>query len=92
MFVPHEDTCPILCTCTVVEFEVHCSVLHPNRKNVGDLVNLEADCIGKYAAAAVGGLRERVDGLEERLRVAQAVAGVAFLAAATCSYLLAKKR
>lgn len=62
------------------------------KKNVGDLVNLEADCIGKYAAAAVGGLRERVDGLEERLRVAQAVAGVAFLAAATCSYLLAKKR
>merc|ERR1740121_1191162 len=33
------------------------------KKKVGERVNLEADCIGKYAAASVGGLRERVDGL-----------------------------
>lgn len=61
------------------------------KKKVGDRVNLEADCIGKYAAAAVGGLRERVDVLEERLRITQAVAGVAFLTAATCCFLFARR-
>merc|ERR1712039_344512 len=41
------------------------------KKKVGALVNLEADCIGKYAAAAVGGFKERVDSLEEKLRFTQ---------------------
>merc|ERR1719229_2011360 len=54
------------------------------KKKVGDRVNLEADCLGKYAAAAVGGLRERVDHLERRVQLAQAAAGVALLAAAVC--------
>merc|ERR1711979_176523 len=48
------------------------------KKKVGERVNLEADCMGKYAAAAVGGLRERVEALEGRLRLVQTVAAVAF--------------
>merc|ERR1712087_880955 len=51
------------------------------KKKVGDRVNLEADCMGKYAAAAVGGLRERVETLEGRLRLVQTVASVALCAA-----------
>jgi len=62
------------------------------KKAVGDRVNLEADCLGKYAAAAVGGLRERVDWLERRLHRAEAVAAVALAAAALCGALLARKR
>jgi len=47
------------------------------KKQVGDLVNLEADCLGKYAAAATTGLREQVAGLERRLCLAQTGAGAA---------------
>eukprot|EP00416_Gambierdiscus_australes_P036162 CAMPEP_0171117104 /NCGR_PEP_ID=MMETSP0766_2-20121228/91720_1 /TAXON_ID=439317 /ORGANISM="Gambierdiscus australes, Strain CAWD 149" /LENGTH=228 /DNA_ID=CAMNT_0011579593 /DNA_START=17 /DNA_END=699 /DNA_ORIENTATION=- len=43
-------------------------------KKVGDLVNLEADCLGKYAAAALGGLRERVDSLVWRVRLVECFA------------------
>lgn len=46
------------------------------KKKVGDQVNLEADCLGKYAAAAVGGLREQVQALELRVRQIQVAAGV----------------
>merc|ERR1711920_816429 len=59
------------------------------KKKVGERVNLEADCMGKYAAAAVGGLVERVATLEDRLRFAQITAGVALAAAAAC-FLLKK--
>jgi len=54
------------------------------KKKVGERVNLEADCLGKYAAAAVSGLGERVAILESRLVRAQAAAslGVALAAAA----------
>merc|ERR1712060_77465 len=62
------------------------------KKKVGERVNLEADCVGKYAAAAVGGLRERVDVLEERLRAVQMVAGVALMAAGACCFLLQRKK
>mmetsp|Transcript_110312 Transcript_110312/g.235620 ORF Transcript_110312/g.235620 Transcript_110312/m.235620 type:complete len:248 (+) Transcript_110312:101-844(+) len=47
------------------------------KKKVGERVNLEADAMGKYAMSAVGGLRERVDSLEERLKRTQAGAMVA---------------
>merc|ERR1712217_860963 len=59
------------------------------KKKVGERVNLEADCMGKYAAAAVGGLVERVATLEDRLRFAQITAGVALAAAVGC-FLLKK--
>jgi riboflavin synthase len=42
------------------------------KKKVGERVNLEADCMGKYAAAAVAGLSARVADLEERLKKAEA--------------------
>merc|ERR1719436_134859 len=54
------------------------------KKRVGDKVNLEADCLGKYAAAAVGGLGERVALLEKRLVTAQVAAGVAIALATAC--------
>jgi len=62
------------------------------KKKVGDRVNLEADCLGKYAAAAVGGLRERIDDLEQRLRLAQVASAAALGAAAVCGALLMRKR
>merc|ERR1712039_1086791 len=52
------------------------------KKKVGDRVNLEADCLGKYAAAAVAGVRERVDALDRKLRVTQAAAGASLVIAA----------
>merc|ERR1712157_358680 len=48
------------------------------KKKVGDRVNLEADCIGKYAVAAAGGLHERVNKLERSLAFAQMAAGAGF--------------
>merc|ERR1719343_1454112 len=59
------------------------------KKKVGERVNLEADCMGKYAAAAVGGLRERVDFLERKLQLTQAAAGASLALAAACAVLLA---
>merc|ERR1719316_494469 len=59
------------------------------KKKVGERVNLEADCMGKYAAAAVGGLRERVDFLERKVQLAQATAGASLAFAAACAAALA---
>merc|ERR1712070_1023327 len=44
------------------------------KKKVGARVNLEADCIGKYVAAAVSGLSSRTAALEKRLQRAEACA------------------
>jgi riboflavin synthase len=56
------------------------SVILPLKK-VGDLVNLEADVLGKYAARSVAAVLERVEALEKQttlaLRVAAAAIGVA---------------
>mmetsp|Transcript_5948 Transcript_5948/g.9485 ORF Transcript_5948/g.9485 Transcript_5948/m.9485 type:complete len:245 (-) Transcript_5948:55-789(-) len=52
------------------------------KKKVGERVNLEADCMGKYAASAVGGLRERLEDLEQKLRATQVTAALALCAAA----------
>jgi len=62
------------------------------KKKVGDRVNLEADCIGKYAAAAVSGVAERVSALEKRQ--SQLTLGLALaLGAATMSCaILARSR
>jgi riboflavin synthase len=60
------------------------------KKKVGERVNLEADCMGKYAAAAVGGLRERVDYLEGRLAMARTMAGASLALAAACAAILAR--
>uniref|UniRef100_A0A7S0B3X9 Riboflavin synthase n=1 Tax=Pyrodinium bahamense TaxID=73915 RepID=A0A7S0B3X9_9DINO len=62
------------------------------KKSIGDRVNLEADCLGKYAAAAVGGLRERVEGLERRLRLTEAGAAIALLLAAACGLVAVRRR
>ena len=39
---------------------------------MGERVNLEADCMGKYAATAVGNVRLELNELRTQLRVAQA--------------------
>lgn len=62
------------------------------KKKVGERVNLEADCLGKYAAAAVGGLRERIDFLEEQVRLAKVVSIAALATAAVCGTLLMRRR
>jgi len=62
------------------------------KKKVGDRVNLEADCLGKYAAAAVGGLRDRVDMLESQLRATQLGASIAIAALGACVALILSKR
>jgi riboflavin synthase len=51
------------------------------KKKVGELVNLEADCIGKYAAAAVNGVSSRINVLEAQLRKTQAIATISLLLA-----------
>lgn len=61
-------------------------IVLPKRK-VGDRVNLEADCAGKYAAAAAKGLQTRVAAMEQRLARTEMMAMVA-LAAATVGGLL----
>jgi riboflavin synthase alpha subunit len=38
------------------------------KKNVGERVNLEGDCMGKYAAAATTGLSQRTTALEKELQ------------------------
>merc|ERR1719253_100995 len=43
------------------------------KKKVGEKVNLEADCLGKYAAAATTGLSSRTTALEKRLKRMEAV-------------------
>merc|ERR1712048_1356904 len=55
------------------------------KKNIGERVNLEADCLGKYAAAAVTGVATRVSALEKQLTFTQAVAAVSFGLAALCA-------
>merc|ERR1719191_2735615 len=45
-------------------------------KKIGDRVNLEADCLGKYAASAVQGVNAQVSSLEKRLRQTQMLVGV----------------
>eukprot|EP00933_Yihiella_yeosuensis_P032748 TRINITY_DN26386_c0_g1_i1.p1 TRINITY_DN26386_c0_g1~~TRINITY_DN26386_c0_g1_i1.p1 ORF type:complete len:246 (-),score=55.80 TRINITY_DN26386_c0_g1_i1:203-940(-) len=62
------------------------------KKKVGERVNLEADCIGKYAAQAVGNLREEITDLQKSLRNTQATAIVALLAAAAaCAALMTRR-
>eukprot|EP00434_Breviolum_minutum_P037105 symbB.v1.2.032888.t1/scaffold4012.1/size46427/2 len=60
------------------------------KKKVGERVNLEADCMGKYAATAVGNVRQELKELSQQLRVTQVIAFVA-VAAATAA-LAAMKR
>merc|ERR1712100_326652 len=57
------------------------------KKKVGERVNLEADCLGKYAAAATTGLSTRTTALEKQLQTTQVVAFAAL--AAACGALLA---
>merc|ERR1711879_88710 len=64
-----------------------CVVL-PQRK-IGERVNLEADCLGKYAAAAVSGVADRVSSLEQQLRRAQLSAGLALSVASVCAIMMA---
>ncbi|GMF10827.1 unnamed protein product [Phytophthora lilii] len=61
-------------------------------KKVGDLVNLEPDVLGKYAARSMGGVMERVDALEKQLQTTKlATAGLAVVAAALAAALVARK-
>eukprot|EP00931_Biecheleriopsis_adriatica_P006325 TRINITY_DN107741_c0_g1_i1.p1 TRINITY_DN107741_c0_g1~~TRINITY_DN107741_c0_g1_i1.p1 ORF type:complete len:246 (+),score=62.20 TRINITY_DN107741_c0_g1_i1:106-843(+) len=62
------------------------------KKKVGERVNLEADCMGKYAAQAVGNLREELKELEQKLRLTQATAAVAFCAAAAACLSMFSRR
>lgn len=61
------------------------------KKKVGERVNLEADCIGKYAAAAVAGVASRTADLERRAQRAETLAVVSLLAAgASLAFTLLK--
>merc|ERR1719436_1891955 len=64
------------------------------KKKVGERVNLEADCMGKYAMSAVGGLATRVDELERRLKFTQAgaIAALALAILAAVEKVVARKR
>merc|ERR1711904_158456 len=57
-----------------------CVIMPPKKE--GELVNLEADCVGKYAAAAVKGVSYRIDALETQLRTTQTIAAVSLFLAA----------
>lgn len=61
------------------------------KKKVGDRVNLEADCMGKYAMSAMGGLCDRVAFLEQRLVKTQLVAAVALLFAVAAPLALRRR-
>jgi riboflavin synthase len=61
------------------------------KKKVGDRVNLEADCLGKYAAAAVVGVADRVRHLEGQVVRANLTAGAALAAATAVLIYLARK-
>ncbi|CAK9114457.1 unnamed protein product [Durusdinium trenchii] len=52
------------------------------KKKVGERVNLEADCMGKYAATAVGNVRHELKELQQQLRVTQVISFVALCTAA----------
>lgn len=45
-------------------------------KKIGERVNLEADCLGKYAASAVQGVTAQISCLEKRLQQTQILVGV----------------
>jgi len=62
------------------------------KKKVGERVNLEADCLGKYAAAAAAGLSSRISALEKRVQTTQAVAALSFLAAGAAAMLALRGR
>mmetsp|Transcript_63887 Transcript_63887/g.178771 ORF Transcript_63887/g.178771 Transcript_63887/m.178771 type:complete len:248 (-) Transcript_63887:170-913(-) len=62
------------------------------KKKVGERVNLEADCLGKYAAAATSGLRERVDRLESRLGVMSVLVALSLVGAGYSTLRLATSR
>mmetsp|Transcript_51159 Transcript_51159/g.95888 ORF Transcript_51159/g.95888 Transcript_51159/m.95888 type:complete len:242 (+) Transcript_51159:71-796(+) len=51
------------------------------KKKVGERVNLEADCMGKYAATAVGNVRQELQEMKQQLRLAQVVALLSLVAA-----------
>eukprot|EP00440_Ansanella_granifera_P039780 gb/GFBE01043145.1/.p1 GENE.gb/GFBE01043145.1/~~gb/GFBE01043145.1/.p1 ORF type:complete len:245 (+),score=66.35 gb/GFBE01043145.1/:1-735(+) len=61
------------------------------KKKVGERVNLEADCIGKYAAQAVGNVRGEIKALEQRLKFTQVAAIVSLCFAACCFARLNRK-
>ncbi|CAE7536304.1 rib5 [Symbiodinium natans] len=60
------------------------------KKKVGDRVNLEGDCMGKYAAAAVGNVRQELSEVKQQLRFSQAAALLSLLVA-TCLALLRRR-
>mmetsp|Transcript_62203 Transcript_62203/g.148341 ORF Transcript_62203/g.148341 Transcript_62203/m.148341 type:complete len:246 (+) Transcript_62203:82-819(+) len=57
------------------------------KKKVGERVNLEADCMGKYAAAAVGNVRQELAEMKQQLWRSQATSFFALLAAAALALL-----
>ncbi|DBA04106.1 TPA: hypothetical protein N0F65_004214 [Lagenidium giganteum] len=57
-------------------------------KKVGDLVNLEADVLGKYASRSVAAVLERVDALEQQVVLTQRVAAAALGAVVVLSGVL----
>lgn len=63
------------------------------KKQIGERVNLEADCSGKYAISAVEGLVTRIDALESRLFRFQAstYTGLAGLALAAAIYGVSRR-
>ncbi|RLN65478.1 hypothetical protein BBJ29_001135 [Phytophthora kernoviae] len=61
-------------------------------KKVGDRVNLEPDVLGKYAARSMGAVLERVDTLENQLKLTQRVAVGLVVASATLVAALAVRK
>jgi riboflavin synthase len=57
------------------------------KKKVGDRVNVEADFVGKYAAASLVGVATRVEMLERQLRYTQAAVAAAFVLAGVAAWL-----
>jgi len=62
------------------------------KKKVGERVNLEADCLGKYAAAAVTGVSSRCAQLEKRLQRAEVLATLSLLVAGFATLRLLRSR
>lgn len=62
------------------------------KKKVGERVNLEADCLGKYAAAAVAGVSSRINDLEKRAQRAEVLAFASLLAAGAAAIITLRRR
>merc|ERR1712224_141265 len=61
------------------------------KKKVGERVNLEADCLGKYAAAATTGLSARTSALEKRLKMTELLTVASLCLAGVALATLRKK-